>query len=137
MNRKISLALATILTLFIYSCSKPVKNESGPDLSGSWQWVNTMGGIANQVNETPASTGKNVQLTITADNQYTILTNGVVTSQGTISFTVQNCIRHHTGKRVIVFSDPSVQQLMIESLDPVSLRLTDNAYDGVISLYSR
>jgi len=130
-----SVYLVSASVLLLLSCSK--QKDTDPGLAGNWEWVSTNGGIANHIHETPASTGKNVQLNITADNKYSVYTNGALTSQGTLSFTGQACIHDHTNKKVIVFSNPADQAMMIERIDNSFLELSDNAYDGVGSVYKR
>jgi hypothetical protein len=124
-------ALVTTFT----SCSK--NKSDNKSLTGTWKWVRTDGGIAFHIHETPANTGKNIDLQFTDDNHYTIYTNGAITSQGTYSLETQNCIHDHSDKKVINFSSPLLSDMMIERIDNLSLDLSDNAYDGCGSSYTR
>lgn len=126
------------------SCSKQDCRTSDPSdtpekkgLPGTWKWVRTDGGIANHIHETPASTGKNIELQIKPDFTYAVYTNGTVTSQGTYILDTRNCIHDHTSKQVINFSSLNDQDMMIEKLDGINLELSDEAYDGTGSLYTR
>jgi hypothetical protein len=121
--------------LLATSCSKQKENMANESLAGEWEWVKTDGGIANHIHETPASTGKKVELRLRADNQYSITTNGVVTSQGTYTLIRRTCIHDHLDKTVIDFSTD--QDLMVEEISKSTLALSDEAYDGLGSLYSR
>ena len=118
------------------SCNK-VENTSNQSLSGNWRWVRTDGGIGFQIHDTPASTGKNVVLNFNDNNQYFLYSNGTLISQGTFSIELRNCIHDHNEKKVINFSDNNVTDMMIEKIDNLSLSLSDEAYDGMGSLYSR
>ena len=57
------------------------------NLSGKWTWVSTDGGIANNIHNTPASTGNTMQLEFKAGNTYTFYLNGAVESKGTYQIT--------------------------------------------------
>ena len=129
------LCLFTFLVI-LSSCSK-VDSNSNQSLTGTWKWVRTDGGIAFHIHETHASTGKNVILNITGNNRYFIYTNGTLSNQGTFSIEIRNCIHDHTDKKVINFSDTNLNDMMIEKIDNVSLELSDDAFDGIGSVYSR
>jgi hypothetical protein len=126
-----------ICITFLFSCEKQETDHNGNDkliLNGTWKWVSTAGGIYYHV-ETPATTGKNINLALNSDSRYFIYTNGVLTSQGTFTLITQNCIHDHTNKKVIVFSSPGDRQMMIDKMDSHTLELFDNAYDGETSSY--
>jgi len=126
------------ILIIIVSCSKPVgDNPSNQQIIADWKWVRTDGGIANNIHDTPASTGKNVVLKITGDYRYAVYTNGILTSQGTYTLESQNCIHDHANKALINFSSPADQDMMIEKNDNSSLELSDNVYDGIISVFSK
>lgn len=126
------------LLVIITSCSKQITaGLMDQTLSGTWNWVKTDGGFANNVHDTPSSTGKNVDIKFTADKQYFIYTNGTQTSQGTFTLDVRNCIHDHTNKNVIHFSQSTDHDMMIEKMDSLHLELSDDAYDGTGSLYIR
>ena len=123
------------------SCSKQDCNTSDTlekkGLPGTWKWVRTDGGIANHIHETPASTGKNIEWQMKPDFTYAVYTNGTVTSQGTYILETRNCIHDHTNKQVINFSSLNDRDMMIEKLDGTNLELSDDAHDGIGSLYTR
>lgn len=138
-----TICLFFIITAFI-SCSKtgtaiPVspKGSTGEGLAGTWNWVRTDGGIANNIHETPATTGKNIHLKITDNNQYFIYTNGTLTSQGTYTLETRSCIHDNVAKKFINFSILTDEDMMIEIVDNLSLKLSDEANDGLEILYSR
>jgi hypothetical protein len=125
------------LTIFM-SCSKQSGNTSeNQNLTGTWKWIKTDGGIANQIHETPASTGNNIDLKLTENYQYYIYTNGSLSFQGSYTLVSKNCIHDHTNKNVINFSSPTVQDMVIEKVDNLTLELSDEAFDGMISKYSK
>lgn len=139
MNNKSIGFLATIIVIgFTTACSKQVEQSAvEKELAGTWQWVSTDGGLAGHIHETPASTGKNVSLKITTDGKYSIITNGVSTSEGTYVLEKGKCIHDHTNKTVINFSSSAINDLMIEKVDSTKLKLTDENYDGTETLYER
>jgi len=132
-----TVCLSFLLTI-ITSCSK---NDNytfdNQNLTGTWKWVRTDGGIANHIHETPASTGNNIDLKITSDYKYFIYTNGTLSSQGTYNLEIRNCIHDHTDKNVINFSTSTDPDMMIENVDNLNLELSDDVYDGTSSLYVR
>ncbi|MEP7164488.1 MAG: hypothetical protein ABI741_07335 [Ferruginibacter sp.] len=130
--------LLSFCILILLSCSKHCdQNLTDQKLAGSWKWVKTDGGIGYNIHDTPASTGKNIDVKFTTDNHYAAYTNGALTSQGSFNLQVRNCIHDHTNKNVIIFSSPEDQAMMIESLDNLTLQTSDDVYDGTISVYSR
>jgi hypothetical protein len=134
MKSSVLILLAIALTTF--SCSKEEDDREGcffgPNLTGTWKWMRSEGGLGGGI-KTPASTGKSVNIALNNDLRYFIYTNGILSSQGTYRFVVQNCIHDHTNKQVIDFSnDPD---MMIEKMDSQTLELSDNMYDGFRSSY--
>ena len=85
--------------------------------------------------ETPSSTGKNIELTITSDGKYSIHTNGVLTSDGSYVLVTRKCIHDATDKSFINFS--SGVGLMVEKVDNETLEVSDEAHDGLGSIYKR
>lgn len=130
--------LSIFCTMLIMSCSKHCdKQLADQKLTGTWKWIKTDGGIGNNIHDTPASTGKNIDLQLTTDNHYFIYTNGALTSQGTYTLESRNCIHDHTNKNVINFSSSHDVDMMVERLDQTTLESSDDVYDGTISIYSR
>lgn len=129
------LAILTLLVIFT-DCSKET-GEKPTDLAlkGTWIWVRTDGGLANHIHQTPANTGMSMELKFDAGNRYFIYTNGALISEGSYLLQERNCIHDHTDKTYIDFSnDPG---MLVEKLDHQTLELSDNAYDGIGSLYQR
>lgn len=127
------LVLLTVLLSITLSCE--MEEVTNTSLTGNWEWVRTDGGFAAHIHETPASTGKRIQLELRDDNSYFIYTDGQITSQGTYSLSYKICIHDHNEKQQITFS--SDQNLMIESIDSKLLHLSDEMYDGLGRLYTR
>jgi hypothetical protein len=125
------LFLITIIT----SCSDQNTNTGvEKNLIGTWSWVSSSGGIAGTTNS-PASTGKNIDLKFTSDNKYFYYTNGVISSQGTYKLSTEKSIVDGTNKSSIVFSDDG--ERVIDKIDNTNLYLSDNYYDGFSSSYIR
>jgi hypothetical protein len=120
------------LVTIIISCSDNDDNSVDKNLIGTWSWVSSSGGIAGTTN-TPATTGKNIDLKITSDNKYFYYTNGIISSQGTYQFSTQKSIVDGTNKTSIVFSADG--ERIIDKIDSSNLYLSDNYYDGFGSYY--
>ncbi len=131
MNKAICF-LATLFSLCITSCSK---QDAEASIVGTWQWLRTDGGFAFHIHDTPASTGKNIDLKIMPNGKYAVYTNGALTSQGTYTLEHRQCIHDHSQKTFIQFSADT--GLMVESLDNDHLEVSDEAHDGVGSSYQR
>lgn len=117
------------------SCTKEKTEDPGPELAGVWQWVRSDGGFANHIHDTPASTGKQVTLKLTADHRYIFYSNGSPTAEGNYTLEKATCIHDGQQKTRINFSgcaDP-----VIHLLDASTLKLSDEARDGISSQYSR
>ncbi len=123
-----------ILLIIIVSCSDN-DNNSDKKLIGTWSWVRTDGGFAFHIHDTPATTGKNIDLKFTSDGKYFYYTNGILSSEGTYQFSTQKSIVDGTDKKSIVFSVGG--EMIIAKLDNTNLYLDDNNYDGVGSSYIR
>lgn len=123
------------VAILMSSCSKD--NDVSDKLVGTWQWVRTDGGLAYHIHHTPASTGKFIDLKIARGNRYYIYTNGILTSQGTFTISTQNCIHDHEDKAFLDFSGNTERDMMIEDVTDNELHLSDNAHDGIGSLYTR
>jgi hypothetical protein len=124
-----------VISLAIGCSKSQEKSSMQENLAGTWQWIRTDGGIAAHIHNTPANTGKNVELKITADGKYAIYTNDILTAEGTYTLETKRCIHDHTDKTFINFS--SDQDLMVEKLTNDQLDVSDDAYDGFASVYKR
>ncbi|HEV7333300.1 MAG TPA: hypothetical protein VGN63_19855 [Flavisolibacter sp.] len=126
------------VALLLAACTKKEAIET-PDtrFQGTWEWIKTDGGIANNIHETPQSTGKSVSLKLTADNKYVITANDAITSQGTFTVETKKCIHDGTNKTFLNFSAESDKDMLVESIGDNTLTLSDEAHDGLISVYGR
>ncbi|TRX20703.1 hypothetical protein [Flavobacterium franklandianum] len=90
------------LTTIMASCSEENTNIAAEkNLIGTWSWVSTSGGFAFHINDTPATTGKNIDLKFTGDGKYLYYTNGILSSEGTYQFSTQKSIVDGTYKKSI------------------------------------
>ena len=121
-----------------YCSEKPAPGPTNPhtttELSSHWKWIRTEGGIGN-LTETPASTGRNVEMRLAANHQYFIYTNGVITSQGTYDLETRNSLLSKTDRQFIDFSNDT--DMMVDQMDDTTLKLSMDVYDGTGSLYSK
>ena len=124
------------LVFLLASCSKKDCGCTTPqmDMTDTWNWVKSTGGIAGTTT-TPASTGNNIVLRINDDLTYSYTINGTVTSSGTYIRESKNCIHDGRTKMLIDFSND--QDLLVEQYDNGELSLSDEAADGFISVYKR
>lgn len=119
--------------IFILSC----RGEDEIDtafLLGNWNWISTTGGIGN-INETPTSTGKTIVLNFTADNKYSITTNGTVTSSGSFSLYKDITNTDHSEKTFISFSNDGTK--ILANYSDTNLQLVDDSNDGLIYIYEK
>ncbi|MEI6948881.1 hypothetical protein V9K67_16965 [Paraflavisolibacter sp. H34] len=127
--------LLALLTVF---CSKHNDQEPAADrINGNWEWVRTDGGIAHHIHETPRSTGRQIEVSLTTDRKYWIYTNGVLTARGTYTLEKKQCIHDRQLKPLIRFSSSADSVRMVETITPDTLLLSDEAYDGLTSQYRR
>jgi len=134
-NKLIGLVMPIIIVVLFIGCSKQADKPVEKSLVGTWQWVSTDGGIAYHIHETPASTGKNVDLKISSGGEYSIYTNNVLTSSGNYVLETRKCIHDHSDKTFINLS--SDNGFMVEKVDMENLEVSDEAYDGIGSTYKR
>lgn len=125
--------LALVILLSIASCSKEGTPTSS-DLAGTWQWVRTDGGFAFNIHDTPASTGKQIELVLTREKEYAFYTNGQLTDKGTYTLRMEQSIHLQQKRRVIEFAN-SGEMMVYDSIVIDSLSLVDNFPDGVGSQY--
>lgn len=130
-----TLLLVFTIALGVVSCTKEKPEDDGAALAGVWQWVRSDGGIGNNIHYTPATTGKQVTLKLTADRRYFFYSHNVLTSEGTYTLETSTCI--HDGKQKTLINFSGCPDQMIHLLDDKSLQLSDEAHDGISSQYSR
>ncbi|HSB93666.1 MAG TPA: hypothetical protein VLC28_11125 [Flavitalea sp.] len=124
------------LVYILASCEKTVAKQAVDDrLIGRWQWVRTDGGIANNIHETPASTGQQRTLQLNANHTYLVTIGNEVVSQGTFSIDTKTCIHDGQSKPYIRFNNDLA--MMVETVDATFLSLSDEANDGTGSQYQR
>lgn len=126
--------LTALIALRTTSCTKEEVEAPAGNLAGVWEWVRSDGGIGNNIHYTPATTGKQVTLKLTAD-QYFFYSQGVLTSQGTYTLVTGTCI--HDGKQKTLINFSGCPDQMIHLLDASTLELSDEAHDGIGSQYKR
>lgn len=128
------IGLLILLTIFV-SCSDENTNiQTEKKLVGTWSWISSSGGIAG-ITATPASTGKNIDLKFTSDGKYFYYTNGIISNEGTYTFSTKKSIVDGIDKKSIVFSAGG--EMIIAQIDNTNLYLDDNYYDGFGSSYIR
>ncbi len=132
MNRNWNRIIVFVFILFVLmSCAKSPFAKNGNALKGTWVWVRTDGGFANHIHDTPASTGKNIKWVFGSANSYKIYHGDTLFSGGTYQLVQKECIHDHTMKKVIDFSTPTDQDMMIESQNGKTIMLSDELYDGL------
>ena len=135
MSRYMKAFLFIILfSVLNFACTQQTSLPGAENLIGSWQWVQTSGGLSYHV-DTPLSTGKTVSLTITNDGHYSINTNNILTTQGTFTITSQKSIYENTNKIFLNFS--ASEGMMVEYCNNTNLTLSDNCDDGFVYEYVR
>jgi hypothetical protein len=137
MKKSVIILLSGVLLICLaLGCSKQTGlSVSEVQLHGSWNWVQTDGGIAYNVHETPASTGKNIILEFRKNNTCVITINGRVTGSGSYQLKTVTSIYDGKEKQLIEFAD--LRENLILSITGTSLTLADNAYDGLTSIYQK
>ncbi len=137
--KKLVLALLLLFLAGQFAgCSKYTPSSGRPgELAGTWNWLKTDGGIANHIHTTPASTGKTIQWKLTADGKYSILENGSLISQGNYTLSMAKSIRDNSEKKVIHFEGSQERDWMILQITQQQMEITDNNYDGVVSIFTR
>src|SRR6478735_9139816 len=130
------LSMVAISVILLPSCNKTVEKQTvNEQLTGSWKWIRSDGGIGYNIHDTPASTGKEKVLYLHADHTYTITINNVLFSEGVFRIQSKQCIHDGTNKSFIEFDN--VPGMMVESLGSNVLMLSDEVYDGVVSEYHK
>lgn len=126
MNTRIILLIALILAV---SCSKSDSHQ----LTGSWEWVSTTGGIAG-ITETPQSAG--IQKTLRIDDEFMYYyENGDLVNQ----------VAYKIIKAASLFSQGTVKQIEMEGSSirqsflagDLTLVLKEEVYDGFQHTYIR
>lgn len=134
----------SLVIIGIISCSAEKTNKvANADLTGTWTWTQTSGGIAGHINETPETTGKNIELTLNPDYTYSLSENGKKISSGSYSLVMKESIYSAEEERFISFNndfehpDAVVISGIIRVTDANTLSISDNNYDGIGSRFER
>jgi hypothetical protein len=138
MKNCLSVAIATVFVLSLIACQADnEKLDSDAGLVGTWEWVRTDGGLAFHIHETPSSSGQTVHLKFTRDKKFYRFVNGTLSASGTYSLANKKCIHSAENKTLISFSEPSIQEMMIDNLHSDTLEISDEYYDGTGSQFKR
>ena len=127
--KHITLFVLFSLTALLSSCSK---NEDTSDLSsitGKWKWIESKGGITGGT-ETPASTGKIINLQISS-NQVKKYENGILIA--THSYTIQSLPSIFGGEKPTLVYDNEEKQSY--ELIGNQLNLNDECNDCYVHKY--
>ena len=125
------------LTAFLFlviSCGTREDETDNDRYVGVWNWVSTDGGIGN-IHQTPANTGINRTLTLTAESFYIIKENAVVVSEGTYYIARGVTNTDHLEKLFINFSEDP--QLIIQSINETDLYLSEDVNDALKYHYTK
>lgn len=122
-----------IASLVLIACSK--KGSGQPELTGSWNWTLTAGGIAG-MQYTPASSGIRKRVTFNSDRTFKVYINDTLRFTGTYSTETRTCIHDRTQKLFYIFSN-NMPNGMVEKLTADSLEFSDENYDGFGHCYTR
>jgi hypothetical protein len=132
-----------ILAICFISCNTNEETKiNNSDLVGTWNWTGTDGGIAYHINDTPASTGKNIQFYLMKNYTYSITENENEISKGTYELTLKKSIYSGEMEPFIQCSEnKSVQNVVINGIitvyDTNKLDISDNNYDGIGSGFEK
>lgn len=139
--------LFLILLGFIFpSCNPENKNDTKDtftnteELIGVWQWTNTDGGIGSNIQETPKTTKKTVQLIISEESRLDINENGYLYYKGNFSLSMKKSIYSGEKETYLSFSSTYENNKIvlngIISIDTNGdLIIADNIIDGVASTF--
>ncbi len=122
-----------IAGLVLIACSK--KGSGKPELTGTWNWTLTIGGIA-PMQSTPASTGIRKTVTFNSDNTFKVYINDTLHYTGTFTTAIGRCIHDGTNKTFYTFSN-YLPECTIEKLTADSLGLSEEYEDGYGHYYTR
>lgn len=131
--------LLLMLAFGIFSCTSEDSNQiANTELVGKWNWTKTQGGINAQVNESPATTSKNIQLNVFTDNHFTIIENGVETYSGTYQLTLKKSIYTGSFEKYLqlnkeIQNSPAVLNGIVSISANNNLTIADNNADGLSS----
>jgi len=137
------IVLVFLLTLGFFSCnSNGLIKIDNTDLVGKWNWLATSGGIANQINETPTTTGKNIELKLQKNHDYSIIENGIEIMSGTYDLSMKKSIYSGKMERFIKCSvNKPLQNVIVSGIIKIyesnRLNISDNFFDGIGSDFEK
>lgn len=123
-----------LISLFLLNSCRGNDDLDTKNLVGNWEWVSSSGGISGQT-ETPTSTGKTITLNFTEDSKYSFTTNGTITNEGT--FSLYKGVSNLTHYEVSFIHFSNLTDLAIQKNQDGELILSDDFYDGYISIYHK
>ncbi|RCW92004.1 hypothetical protein [Winogradskyella arenosi] len=131
-----------VLTFALSSCSTTDDETaiSNSDLVGSWQWTQTAGGLFYS-EETPETTGKELELSLTDANNFSIAENGTEIANGTYALSLETSIYSGETARFITLETIDQQDVgfvkngIIKISNNNQLKIADNNYDGFSSSF--
>ncbi|WP_163718375.1 hypothetical protein [Mangrovibacterium lignilyticum] len=133
-----------LVGLLFFACAGPERDELSEDNNfyGQWTWVQTDGGIANNIHETAESSGRIIVLLLNRDGFYAISENGTQLSVGTFQISSENSIYSGELENYLQLSPAfALQAVVLEGIihpgENGMLSIADNNYDGVGSLFKR
>lgn len=128
------IVLLTTFLFLVFSCGTREDETDNEKYIGVWTWVSTDGGIGN-INQTPANTGINRTLTLTAESIYIIKENTVVISEGTYYLGRAVTNTDHLEKLFLNFSQNP--RLIIETINETDLYLSEDSNDALRYHYTK
>lgn len=128
-------ALTLLMILLLGTACRKEKSDLQAALYGDWKWEQTTGGIAGTT-RTAGSTGETVLLRISPEQRFSVLTNGVLTDEGTFRLYTH---RYNTDMETpaIEFSSRPDLPMTIHDVTTDSLILVEIISDGFTHYFTR
>lgn len=132
-----------ILTFGVISCSSDNEIDiNNSDIIGEWNWKSTEGGIANNIHETPTSTGKIIHLNLMRNYKYSMAENGIEISSGVYELIMKKSIYSDEMERFIQLTNDHkhlevVTSGIIKTYENNKLDISDNNFDGIASSFEK
>lgn len=152
---KIKLFITILICFSILSCTKEkiVDNtnyvKTPTDLIGSWNWLETSGGIAS-ANYNPSTTGESIKIELDSLNTYRYFSNGSLVYETKFHIEKTASLFHHGDSTLILIVDSNPKNIYFtkqwsdlishcyfsfQSTDTLIFR--DAAFDGFNHYYSK
>lgn len=111
------------------------------DIIGKWNWVNTNGGIGNNIYKTAQSTGKNIQITLTENYTYLVTENNQKIVESVYRITNKKSIYSGKIEKFIELKNLNLSEIVSKGIlkidDGTTLTISDNNYDGLGSTFKK